>query len=744
MGYLDNIPHAMRGRKQWMLAGPDKAPQAVDFANESTYAGAKNNPSQWMEYDQARFWAMELGMYMGYVPLPDDPFSIIDLDWKDDKVYDVDANEIKIGLYNAAIGTTYVERSLSGKGAHIIIEGKLPNDFNAQTAGIECYGNKGFVVITGRMESASNEITKQQGWLDYLVAKYPRSVDDAQFADSKLDPEQVNNASAEELALDNKFAEWTDGWANRATIDGWMNDNPGDDRSQIDLKVMQLFVKFTRNRKYPDESAVRMFMHCPRSRLLGRKSDPRQYVHRTLVSAKARVAMDEKRAKDSDFRGAADKMLADKLQAAIPAQGAPIANSPVPPVAASNRFNTKTAKEVLQEPAIEWAVQDLFQSHAVNAIYGWSGVGKSFIALDMAAAVADGVEWFGYKTLKMPVLYVAIEGGNALNQRLGAFEKGNGHEYPENVEFYRGRFKLTDVELITDFILARKQSGWTGGMIIIDTFAKAIVGSDENSATDMGKAVEALELLKEQLNACVVIVHHSTKPDPKTGIAGSMRGSGSLQAGIEGVFEVAKLAITDPDNEDRVIGYQRFVRANKVKEGDDKGFHNFELSKVMLDRFDNFGTQLSSCYIQPEREMVNSPVAPIASNTPTYDYSTSTSHQPTRPPFGGARSKKQAGNRQAPLGGGKNQRAILDAIVNDCAKAGNHNVGSHGAPPGIPCSPADAVVEEAMRARPDAGDPTQLKRDLKKVLKDMVDAGKLGSKNEENSGKWIQWVWALG
>jgi 3-hydroxyacyl-CoA dehydrogenase len=52
--------------------------------------------------------------------------------------------------------------------------------------------------------------------------------------------------------------------------------------------------------------------------------------------------------------------------------------------------------------------------------------------------------------------------------------------------------------------------------------------------------------------------------------------------------------------------------------------------------------------------------------------------------------------------------------------------------------------EEAMRARPDAGDPTQLKRDLKKVLKDMVDAGKLGSKNEENSGKWIQWVWALG
>lgn len=750
MGYLDNIPLAMRERKQWMLAGLDKAPRAIDYGTQDSYLGAKNNPSQWMTYTEAREWAEELCMFIGYVPQPNDPFTIIDLDWKDNKVYDVNAQDLKTSLYTQALESTYVEHSMSGKGAHIVIEGKLPNDFNAQSAGVECYGNKGFVVITGRMVSHSNAISNQQGWLDYLVQQFPRAIDDAQFADTRLNAEQITSASAEELALDDKFAEWTDGWANRARIDEWMTDRPGDDRSKVDLQVMQLFVKFTRGRKYPDESAVRMFQRSGRGKLLGRKQDPAQYLLRTLISAKARVAQDQKRESGNDFRAAADKMLAEKLaQVQTQSAGLIATNSNIAPIQSNGtnlaRFKTKTAKEVLLEPAIEWAVQDLFQSHAVNAIYGWSGVGKSFIALDMAAAVADGVEWFGYKTLKMPVLYVAIEGGNALNQRLGAFEKGNGHDYPTNVEFYRGQFKLTNTELMTDFILARKLSGWSGGMIIIDTFAKAIVGCDENSATDMGKVVEALELLKEQLNACVVIVHHSTKPDPKTGIAGSMRGSGSLQAGIEGVFEVAKQPIISEEAPDQIIGYRRFVRSNKVKEGDDKGFHYFDLSKVMLDRFDNFGTQLSSCYIVPEQQYdssaINSPVAPLP-NTPTYSTSERANRQQS-PAWNGSnstrpRSSKQASDSEAT--NGSNQQAIKDAIIMVSLDAASANVGTHGAPKGSHCGPRDAVIEAAVKIR-NAPDPAQSKKNMRNALNKMLETNKLSSKTED---KGIQWVWVNG
>ena len=51
-------------------------------------------------------------------------------------------------------------------------------------------------------------------------------------------------------------------------------------------------------------------------------------------------------------------------------------------------------------------------------LYGPSGVGKSFIALAWAYAIAHGLPWLGRAVRPGSVIYVAGEGGGGLGPRL--------------------------------------------------------------------------------------------------------------------------------------------------------------------------------------------------------------------------------------------------------------------------------------------------------------------------------------
>jgi hypothetical protein len=753
--WWDNIPHAMRDHAHFMCATHKKVPFNPQ---EQTFA-SKDNAAHWMRYGDACYWAEEQGLLIGFVPRPDDPFVIIDLDNKPESNISAEDAALRDQLLAWAIENTYVEKSSSGNGYHVVITGALPADINRGTKrGVEAYSNKGFVILTGNIISKTREIAHSPSTCEWLYTTYAEgtATDRSEGNDFySLNQEQINNPPQWELDEDQKFLDWASRRKNEKNIRSWFyaEDTGPDGRggSIKDAALMQLFVKYSSTRKYPDESAMRMFLRSPRGRKLGRKNGSwPKYCMTTLLAAKQMVANDQTREDEQkiDFSEGMAKLIAEKdamIQRQLDTQSANAVNRaqgilvpPVPPMVFKHQFPTKTAAEVLAEPSIEWAVQGLFQSHAINAIFGWSGVGKSFIALDLAAAVADGVEWFGHKTLKMSVLYVAIEGGNALNQRIGAFEKGHGHQYPQNVEFYRGRFKLRDRELMAEFISQRKAAGWQGGLIIIDTLAKAIVGADENSNGDMGEVVESLELLKSELNACVIIVHHSTKPDPKTGIAGMMRGAGSLQSGIEGVFEVVRkdLREDEMDVKSRVVGVERFIKTAKVKEGDDTGFSRFDLPKVMLDRHDNFGTQLSSCYIERVQEGTSATGVPLPSNfKPTYPDPSDGENRNRKAPYGGAKSTKQKEQHDDDNWSGmKPQEAVKQAITMLAIES--QCIGKFGGA-GKHCAPRSEVMERAIMLRK-YPIPAEGKRAIERAINAMLKGEKLGFHHETPK---IQWLW---
>ena len=79
---------------------------------------------------------------------------------------------------------------------------------------------------------------------------------------------------------------------------------------------------------------------------------------------------------------------------------------------------------------IEWLVMGVFPTTGIAAIFGPSGSGKSFLALDLAMRIASGEEWFGRRTKKCAVTYVMLEGEAGLRNRIVAWEQVHGRHIP--------------------------------------------------------------------------------------------------------------------------------------------------------------------------------------------------------------------------------------------------------------------------------------------------------------------------
>ncbi|MGC8703819.1 MAG: AAA family ATPase, partial [Thiomonas sp.] len=89
----------------------------------------------------------------------------------------------------------------------------------------------------------------------------------------------------------------------------------------------------------------------------------------------------------------------------------------------AGRYRLRSAAEIAALPPVRWLVRGVLPAEGLAALFGASGSGKSFLALDLAAAIAEGRRWFGYRVNAAPVVYVGLEGEAGLSQRVQAWEK---------------------------------------------------------------------------------------------------------------------------------------------------------------------------------------------------------------------------------------------------------------------------------------------------------------------------------
>ncbi|NUK01783.1 AAA family ATPase [Streptomyces lunaelactis] len=155
---------------------------------------------------------------------------------------------------------------------------------------------------------------------------------------------------------------------------------------------------------------------------------------------------------------------------------------------------------------------------------------KSFVTLDKAACVSLGIPWCGFATKQTTTLYVVAEGSGGMKDRKQAWEKEHGCRMA--VAFYPKPVQIGDPEQLRDLIaycVVKKV-----GYVIFDTQARCTVGRDENSNTDMGVVIDALDVLREKTGACIELIHHS-------GVNGKRgRGASAFDGAVDSEFKTVR------------------------------------------------------------------------------------------------------------------------------------------------------------------------------------------------------------
>lgn len=149
-------------------------------------------------------------------------------------------------------------------------------------------------------------------------------------------------------------------------------------------------------------------------------------------------------------------------------------------------------------PPIEWIVPGEIPARGITVLFGPSGAGKSFLALDYALKIAQSE----------PVLYMAGEGEYGYRQRVKAWCD---HHKQSEGQLYMciGAVQLMETGDLEAFLAAN--AAIKPRIVIIDTMARSMVGSDENSTRDMGMFIQACEQVKRALDCAVLIIHHTNK-----------------------------------------------------------------------------------------------------------------------------------------------------------------------------------------------------------------------------------------
>lgn len=183
-------------------------------------------------------------------------------------------------------------------------------------------------------------------------------------------------------------------------------------------------------------------------------------------------------------------------------------------------------------PELVPLVDGLLWLDSFARVIGESGHGKSFVMLDIAGCVGAGIPWAGHPTTQADVIYLVAEGQTGIKQRVRAWEKINGRAM-SGVTFLPMPVQADSPEWDVFIELARRRVAGRPSLIVGDTQARLSVGVDENSATEMGLLVDAMERLRSATGACVCLVHHKGLK------GGAGRGSSAVRGALHTEIDVS-------------------------------------------------------------------------------------------------------------------------------------------------------------------------------------------------------------
>ena len=542
--HLRNVeaPAAIRDLPAWVIwrfednpngQKPRKVPYYANGNKRTGEQGAPKDVASLVAFDAAKAAAARRGFDgVGFATLPQ--FGICALDF-DDCITDGHVHpDIEPLLMD-----TYAEFSPSGQGIRLFFKGDLGNgkSIKREPYGMEAFSSKGFVTFTGNtldivelMGNTDSVATLPVEAHELHAKRFEKPRAQVEVPASAIEPlwmlESEIEALLKKLDPDMNHDEWLHVGM------GLHHETQGQDAG------FEYWNEWSAGgSKYPGEDALRQ-----RWDSFGRHND------RTVT---LRTAM--KLAGINPSSPASADEFENLVSEAPSTDSTPM------------KFMVLSAHEFASATPPAWRIKGVLPEAELVVMFGASGSGKSFMALDMGAAIARGVEWRGKKVKKGRVAYIAAEGSGGFRKRLTAYAQANQINLAD-IDFGVINAAPNMMEKADAAAVAKAVKAWGGAdLIIVDTFAQVMPGANENAGEDVGKALTHCKRIHEATGAMIMLIHHAGKDAAK-----GARGWSGLRAAADAELEVVR----EP------MG--RCLRLTKSKDGEDGLAWGFELETVQI------------------------------------------------------------------------------------------------------------------------------------------------------------------
>ncbi len=571
------VPEELREIKAWLIwrfeqyegeAKPRKVPYWFDGTRRHGQQGGPIDRERLTVFGVAREAAVRLGYDgVGFAPLDGFGYTFLDFDncVAPDGSLPPEIEEIA--------SRTYAEYSPSGKGVRIALKGNLGNRKSISTPdqyGFETFSTSGYVTFTGNIldicdltvgpnhiatagEKVRNLCEKRFGSAqpqaevdpdDFMVGHEPRlglSVERMEELVNALDPDmgrepwiKVGMALHHECDGDDTGFEIWDDWSSGGAT-------------------------------YPGTEALRAQWESFERRAGQRR---RQVTMATVI----------KMAKEEQARGVANVIDVEARVTEI-LKDTDVRPTLQTPPDYTGKFPAVSAGQLKAQEPPDWLIKDVLPQGDLLMLFGPSGSGKSFVAIDMAAHIATGRSWRGKRVKKGKVVIIAAEGAGGYGKRMVAWSNYNEVDIDElEVSVVLVPPNFMESEDIAELVATIRILGDVS-LIIVDTLAQVTPGANENSSEDMGLTASNCRVLGRATSATVLLVHHSGKD-----LTRGARGWSGMRAAVDAELEVfyEEGAPT------------RMIKVTKQKDGESGLKFGFRLEQMTLG-FDRYGDDITSC-----------------------------------------------------------------------------------------------------------------------------------------------------
>ena len=228
-------------------------------------------------------------------------------------------------------------------------------------------------------------------------------------------------------------------------------------------------------------------------------------------------------------------------------------------------------------PERSWLVRDLIPDKTVTMLGGDGGVGKSLLALQLAAATSRGTDWAGTLPTPGPVLYISAEDDlDELHRRLADIAAASGEDLAVFTDLHLlplagleavlgaadGKGLISATPLL--HAVTAKVVELRPRLLVVDNLADAFAGN-ENSRPEARQFVGILRGIAIKHELAVVLISHPslTGLSSGTGTSGSTAWSNSVRSRL--YLDRAKAESgEEPDPALRVL---RLLKANYAPTG---------------------------------------------------------------------------------------------------------------------------------------------------------------------------------